>query len=94
MRSEGEDGDCYGLVMPFVIDGDGYSDRDRALFVAGYEFCQLHVFLEENPQEGLDKPIHCENEDRVRVLCGRLGRTHAISPIDETWCRLVVGPLK
>jgi hypothetical protein len=53
IRDEG-----FGLVMPFVIDGDGYSDRDRAMFVAGYEFCQLHVFLEENLEDGISRPVH------------------------------------
>jgi hypothetical protein len=82
IRDEG-----FGLVMPFVIDGESYSDRDRAMFVAGYEFCQLHVFL-----DGISKPVHAENEDRIRVLCGRLKRACSISRIDETWSQLEVEP--
>jgi hypothetical protein len=82
----------FGLVMPFVIDGEGYSDRDRAMFVAGYEFCQLHVFLEENPEDGISKPVHAENEDRIRVLCGRLERACSVSRIDGTWSQLEVEP--
>lgn len=83
----------YGMVMPFVIDGEGYSDRDRAMFVLGYEFCQLHVFLEENPGEGISKPVHLENEDRIRVLCGRLERAHWFSRMDRTWSQLEISPI-
>jgi hypothetical protein len=80
----------YSLVMPFVIDGDGYTDRDRQMFVAGYEFCQLHEFLEANPGVGLHKPVHRENEDRIRVLCRRLGRKCSLMPVDDTWSSMTV----
>jgi hypothetical protein len=82
----------FQLFIPFVIDGDAYSDRDRAMFVAGYEFCQIRTFLEVNPGEPLAKPVHPENADRLRVLCGRFGRICEIEPIDGTWSWLDIAP--
>ncbi len=80
----------FGLAMPFLTDGDAYTDRERLMFTTGYEFCQLHVLLEENPGPEISRPVHRENEDRIRVLCGRLGRRYQLEPIDETWCQLDV----
>lgn len=82
----------FNLFIPFVIDGEGYSDRDRSMFVAGYEFCQIRTFLGANPGEPLSRPIHSENADRVRVLCNRFGRVCKIERIDDTWSQLDITP--
>lgn len=79
----------FDICVPFIIDGDAYSDRDRAMFVAGYEFCQIRNFLEVNPPgTELSKPIHNENVDRVRVLCGRFRRECVIEELDGSWSQL------
>lgn len=77
-------------VIPFVIDGDGYSDRDRAMFVAGYEFCQVATMLADHPGEPISRPIHSENEDRIRVLCNREKRTVRFEKINECWSHLEI----
>lgn len=46
------------LVTPFWIDTEGYSDRDRLMFVAGVEFQMIREELEV----GGARPIHRENE--------------------------------
>lgn len=79
--------------VPFVFDGEGYSNRDRLMFVSGYEFALIHLALEMGDPEGtVDKSMPRENEDRVRVLCARYGRTCEFYPIDETWARVVIPP--
>jgi len=77
-------------VLPFIIDGPGYSDRDRQMFVAGVELCQVYHLLDSGL--GIDRPVHKENEDRLRVLCSRQGRVCRLDPIDETWMQLIVEP--
>lgn len=86
--------DDYELAMPFWIDTDAYTDRDRMMFVAGVEFAMLRRALEGGEQfEG--HPIHRENESRVRLMAARLGRRVEIeqSP-DEHWSYLttVIAP--
>lgn len=79
----------FGLKLPFWIDTDGYSDRDRAMFVAGYEFATVVDALECNyPFSG---PIHSENESRVRMACAQYKRRYAITPTNcEGWSNLVI----
>ena len=36
----------YGLEMPFWIDTDAYTDRDREMFVAGVEFQPVQPLIE------------------------------------------------
>ncbi len=84
----------YVLDIPFWIDTDGYSDRDRLMFVAGFEFAKIVRVLER--EEPYDGPIHRENESRIRLLCSKFGRTCQIEPHFgyrgcETWSQLVVG---
>lgn len=86
-KPESTEGD-FQLFIPFVIDGDGYNDRDRSMFVAGYEFCQIRTHLEMHPNDPLSKPVHSENADRLRVLCSRFGRICIIESLDDTWSQL------
>ena len=90
MREPPQRSDEFQLSIPFIIDGEGYTDRDRAMFVAGYEFCQIRSLLHDMPEGGINRPIHSENVDRVRVLCGRFGRRCEIEAVDETWSQLTV----
>ena len=61
----------YGLEMPFWIDTDAYTDRDREMFVAGVEFQQIYTELKSGWRGS--KPVHRENESRLRMMCGKLG---------------------
>ena len=86
--------DEYQCVMPFWIDTDGYTDRDRKMFVAGFEFCQVLKQLESGWTG--ERPIHQENSSRIRMAARRLGRiTLHIEPHTdyegcETWAHLTV----
>jgi hypothetical protein len=87
----------FRLVLPFWIDTVAYNDRDRAMFTAGYEFCQV-VDLLENTSGPMTvcRPIHKENESRIRMAAGKLGRRVTITPCepehdpDGTWSYLEV----
>lgn len=85
----------YEMVCPFWIDTDAYSDRDRQMFTAGFEFAGILAHLEHNPGP-LNKPIHRENESRVRMACGRFSRTCEIKAAKRkhdpqgTWSHLIV----
>lgn len=61
----------YGLVMPFWIDTNGYTDRDRLMFCAGVEFEMVHKLLESGWRG--PRLIHRENESRLRMMCARMG---------------------
>jgi hypothetical protein len=69
----------YREALPFWTDTDAYTDRDRAMFTAGFEFAQLVWVLENKPGQ-IDTVIHRENESRVRMACGRFGRSCIIEP--------------
>lgn len=80
----------YGLIQSFYIDTDAYSDRDRQMFVCGAEFWQIIAMLDDGWTGS--KPIHRENESRVRMLCGRRGIRCDIRPCDgyEEWSEFTV----
>jgi hypothetical protein len=85
------DEDGYEFATPFVIDGDAYSDRDREMFVLGFEFALIYERLRGlEPGETMTGTVHRENEDRIRVLCGRSGRDCTLEAIDGTWARLAI----
>lgn len=95
MSSQEDEESDFGLLMPFWIDTDGYTDRDRAMFVAGAEFEQLYTLLRDS--KSCQRPIHRENESRVRLMCGRLGLPCKLTPHTgyigcETWTDLEVLP--
>lgn len=88
-----DDSADYGLAMPFWIDTDGYSDRDRLMFCAGVEFEMVHKLL-QNRWRG-DRVIHRENESRLRLMCGKMGVKCSISRHVgyvgcETWSEMTV----
>ena len=80
----------YQCAMPFWIDTDAYTDRDREMFVCGYEFHSIY----NNLRDGLpvSQPIHRENESRVRMMCGKLGVHCTITQDDKygDWSHLEV----
>jgi hypothetical protein len=87
----GEETD-FGLVMPFWIDTDGYTDRDREMFVCGYEFRQVYQKLKAKKRGLLDIPVHTENASRFRMMCGKLGLRCEIKPVsgNDEWCEMRV----
>jgi len=91
--SDGEHQHEWEIALPFWIDTEAYSDRDRLLFVAGYEFALIVRALEAG--DGVQRPIHRENESRARMLAGRFKRSCTITPHVgyegcETWSDLVI----
>lgn len=85
----------WGLALSFWIDTPAYSDRDRQMFVAGYEFCRIAEFLENDPNPFV-MAMSRENESRVRMAAGKFGRKVLIEACapehdpDGTWNTLTV----
>ncbi len=69
----------YELEMPFWIDTEAYSDRDREMFICGVEFEMLRVEC-LNPHRTVLRTIHVENESRARMMACQLGRKAAVEP--------------
>lgn len=85
--------DEYGLLMPFWIDTDGYTDRDREMFTCGVEFEMVRQQLTTGWRGS--RPIHRENESRLRMMAGKLGVPVNITQHEgyegcETWSDLAV----
>lgn len=70
--------DEYSLAMPFWIDTEAYSDRDREMFVCGVEFEMLRGELQSG--KSIQRTIHTENESRARMMAHKIGRYCAIDP--------------
>lgn len=86
----------WSCEMPFWIDTEAYSDRDRMMFVCGVEFEMIRNRI-RNEERGVTIPIHRENESRIRMMCARLGVPCEISQHDvyegcETWSDLSLWP--
>lgn len=76
--SEPQGHERWGLVCSFFIDTDGYTARDREMFVCGVEFSM--VFEELKTGNEVRRPIHPENESRIRMMCGAFNRRCTITP--------------
>lgn len=70
-------------VMPFWIDTDNYTDRDREMFVCGVEFQMIYETIKD--KRDWSQPIHTENESRVRMMCGKLGLPVKMVRHCDTW---------
>jgi hypothetical protein len=80
----------YALIMPFWTDTDAYTARDRDMFAAGVEFQTVYQRLTESDEPAVAM-IHRENESRIRMMCGRLGRRCTMTPqAGDTWTLLEV----
>lgn len=73
----------FEIEMPFWIDTDAYSDRDRLMFTCGVEF-QM-VYRAVSNKDDWYQVIHNENESRVRMMCGKLGVPVKITRICDTY---------
>lgn len=96
----------YMLLLNFLVDADGYSDRDRQMFTLGFEFAQVCNAMTED--EEVVMPIHRENQSRIRVNAARFGRkvsfeeppSHVAETIDpdsgatvaQVWMQLTIHP--
>lgn len=80
---EANDSQQWHPVMPFWIDTDAYSPRDRDMFVCGIEFQMVYQAILE--KRDWDQCIHTENESRVRMMCGKLGVPVQMKRVDDTW---------
>ena len=68
----------YEILMPFWIDTEAYSDRDKEMFVCGVEFEMLRQELTK-PKTVL-RTIHIENSSRARMMAHKLGRQAVVEP--------------
>jgi hypothetical protein len=78
--------DEWSCFMPFWIDTEAYSDRDREMFTCGVEFGSVFNALRRG--DGYSGPIHTENSSRVRMMCGRIGIQAMIKQMEppyEMW---------
>ena len=86
--------DQWGLVHSFYIDTEGYTERDREMFVAGAEYMMLTGILDAGWRG--NRPVHRENASRLRMLCGKLGIPCRLDPHEgyegcETWSEFITG---
>jgi hypothetical protein len=80
----------YGLVEPFDIDnGELDGVRPQQAFVLGYEICQLHNLLDGGPSP-ISRPVHAENESRIKRLCIRRRRKCRLAPNGPEWLWLEI----
>lgn len=80
------DDEEFSLVIPFWIDTDAYSDRDREMFVCGVEFQMVYEAIRSG--RGWHQAIHNENTSRIRMMCGKLNVPHLMEPYCDTWTNL------
>ncbi len=73
----------YSLDMSYWIDTDGYSDRDRLMFVCGSEFEKIYSVILK--KDDWCQCIHTENESRVRLMCYKLGVPCKLKRVCDTW---------
>lgn len=76
------------LACPFWIDTDGYSPRDRDMFVAGFEYGLIYCNLVTGKPCSLVFGV--ENFDRVRMLLAEHKRKYQIVTLNEEYSRIDV----
>ena len=95
-ENKSEDDQEYGLIQSFFIDTDAYTDRDREMFVCGAEFEQIREEMNLGILRTIGrKPIHRENESRIRMMLAKKNITFRITPHVgyegcETWSELEI----
>lgn len=76
--------------MSFWVDTDGYSDREREMFVAGVEFQMVYDSVSRGL--GWNQCIRSENAPRVRMMCAKLGVSFALRDEQHGWIQLDIDP--
>ena len=92
-NDEGEN--SYQLAVPFFIDTDGYTDRDREMFCCGAEFRQFYEASKTG--ERYEATISRENMTRFRLASAFLDRRCELTTPDDwdesarsEWCQFVL----
>lgn len=80
--------DDFQASMPFWIETDGYSKRDREMFVCGAEFMIVFSLVRDG-WRGVRR-IHNENQSRIRMMLGRLRIPYEMRRIDANWTELEI----
>ena len=80
----------HGLAIPSWIDTDGYSDREREIFLAGVEFDMVYQSILDG--KGWDQRIRFENWPRVRIMCAKLEVALTATDKDQGWIHLNIKP--
>lgn len=81
----------WGLVESFGID-DGELDGllPHECFTLGVEW---RLFYEQLLRgQAFEQTVHVRNRLRLRALCSRHARRCDVTPVDDQWVTLVVGP--
>lgn len=79
----------YGFIQSFFIDTDGYTDRDREMFVCGWEFCEIYYAAKSGNLTS--RTINSENSSRVRIMLSKKGIIHSIEPTEYAeWSELKI----
>jgi len=73
----------YTPIMPFWVDTEGYTDRDREMFTCGVEFQQVYETIQD--KRDWSQCVHTENASRIRMMCGKLGVPVKMVRICSTW---------
>lgn len=86
--------DIETIFFPHYIDTEGYTQRDREMFLSGAEFHSIiRMLLEPVPSHAL---FHAENSSRIRMLAGvrkrkiLLESTEALDRYDNPLIQLTV----
>lgn len=81
---------------PFGIDGPEYTDRDREMFVLGFEYRQIQEYVRRYPNGPVLFCVHEGNADRVRRECEWALIRCEVQPVPEFsepgWVRVVLYP--
>lgn len=76
------------LACPFWIDTSGYSNRDRDMFVAGFEYGLIYCNLITG--RAFSAVFAAENFDRVRMLLDEHKRKYRVVTIKDDYMRFDV----
>lgn len=78
---------------PFLIDGPEYSDRDREMFVLGFEYAQVLRDIAAKPGGEVVRMVHAGNVGRIVAACesARVDCRFATTE-EEGWWRISMGP--
>ena len=74
----------YEFQLPAYVDTDGYSDRDREMFICGMEYQSIVEQMVED-DDIFDVWVHAENLSRLRMSAVVLDRLVNLIRSEGTW---------
>lgn len=80
-RSEDDDKDHFGLVLPFLTE--------NPQFALGFECGMLYEQM-HNGHSPIKTSIHALNDEQVIVMAARLGYRLELTPLSEGWAHAVL----